>query len=106
MRSARMRNDSAATAAQTPGSTRRSTRMPYWMTTMTEFPMVACITCGKPVPYGRSRCPAHTPKSSSGWAKYALAHPREAAYYSTEHWRVTRREVLERDRDCKLRLQG
>jgi 5-methylcytosine-specific restriction protein A len=70
------------------------------------IPIVVCITCGRPALPGRSRCPAHSPKATSGWAKYSLANPREAAYYRTEHWRVQRREVLERDSACQLRLQG
>jgi 5-methylcytosine-specific restriction enzyme A len=70
------------------------------------IPVVVCITCGRPALPGRSRCLAHSPKATSGWAKYSLANPREAAYYRTEHWRMRRREVLEHDSACQLRLQG
>jgi 5-methylcytosine-specific restriction endonuclease McrA len=71
---------------------------------MTVIP-TACITCGRPCPPRRSRCLAHTPQNSN-WAKYAAKHPQQAAVYGTEFWRVRRREILERDPECRLRLPG
>jgi 5-methylcytosine-specific restriction protein A len=69
-------------------------------------PMTVCITCGVLLPHGRSRCAAHTSKSSSRWAEHAARNPLQAAFYKSEAWRTLRREVLERDPDCRLRFPG
>jgi 5-methylcytosine-specific restriction endonuclease McrA len=66
---------------------------------MVEIP-VACITCGRPIPHGKSRCPAHTPKSSSRWAQYAEQHPEQAAYYASAGWRERRAAHLRDNPDC------
>jgi hypothetical protein len=66
---------------------------------MPEMP-VACITCGRPVPYGKSRCPAHTSKSSSRWAQYAAEHPEQAAYYASAGWRERRARHLTENPTC------
>jgi 5-methylcytosine-specific restriction endonuclease McrA len=63
---------------------------------------VACITCGTPVPYGKSRCPAHTPKSSSRWAQYAAQHPEQAALYKSPAWRERRTAWLRDHPDCAV----
>src|SRR4029450_6867515 len=88
----------AATAVRMHGWTGRSTRTP-WMIRMTEMP-VACITCGRPVPYGKSRCPAHTFKSSSRWAQSPAHHPEQAEYYSSAGWRERRGAHLLANPDC------
>lgn len=70
------------------------------MITMVEIP-TACITCGKAIPHGQSRCLAHRPKnSSSGWARYAQQHPRQAAYYASGAWRERRGRHLLDNPDC------
>ena len=84
--------------------------MQPWMATMDNpYPPTimprACITCGRPI-YGRSRCAAHTSKSSSRWAEHAARNPLQAAYYKSEAWRTLRREILERDPDCRLAFPG
>jgi 5-methylcytosine-specific restriction endonuclease McrA len=66
---------------------------------MPEMP-VACITCGRPVPYGKSRCPLHTFQSSSRWAQYAAHHPDRAAYYSSPGWRERRAAFLRDNPTC------
>ena len=70
------------------------------MTAYTNMPR-ACITCGKLV-YGRSRCAAHTSKSSSGWARYAQLHPLQAACYSSGAWRERRARQLAEHPDCAV----
>jgi 5-methylcytosine-specific restriction enzyme A len=60
----------------------------------------ACITCGRPVPYPKSRCPRHTPKSSSRWAQYAAQHPEQAALYKSAGWREQRARHLADHPDC------
>jgi 5-methylcytosine-specific restriction endonuclease McrA len=72
-----------------------------WMATMPEMP-VACITCGRPVPYGKSRCPAHTFQSSSRWAQHAAQHPERAAYYSSAAWRERRAAWLRDNPTCAV----
>jgi 5-methylcytosine-specific restriction enzyme A len=60
----------------------------------------ACISCGKLL-YGRlSRCPSHTPKSSSGWARYAAQNPELAAFYRSAHWRERRARHLADNPTC------
>jgi 5-methylcytosine-specific restriction endonuclease McrA len=59
-----------------------------------------CITCGRPIAPGKSRCPAHTPKSSSRWAVYAAQHPEQAAYYSSAGWRERRGAHLLANPNC------
>jgi 5-methylcytosine-specific restriction endonuclease McrA len=73
--------------------------MLHWMVTMVEIP-VACITCGKPLPYGRSRCVSHTPKSSSGWARHAAKNPIQASYYRSGAWRERRARHLADNPTC------
>jgi 5-methylcytosine-specific restriction protein A len=73
--------------------------MPYGMITMAEI-RVACITCGRPVPFGKSRCPAHTSKSSSRWALYAAQHPEQARYYRSAAWRERRGAHLIANPSC------
>jgi 5-methylcytosine-specific restriction enzyme A len=98
IRNALLEHANAATAAAMPGSTERSTPT-LWMTPMPEMP-VACITCGRPVPYGKSRCPAHTFQSSSRWAQHAAQHPEQAAYYASAGWRERRAAHLRDNPDC------
>ena len=85
--------------------------MPPWMVTMDNpYPPTimprACITCGKLIYGRRSRCAAHTPKYGSRWAEHAARNPLQAAFYKSEAWRTLRREILERDPDCRLRFPG
>lgn len=68
---------------------------------MGEIPR-ACITCGKAVYGGRSRCPAHTWKSSSRWAQYAAEHPDRASFYRSGGWRERRARHLLENPDCVI----
>jgi 5-methylcytosine-specific restriction endonuclease McrA len=65
-------------------------------------PKTACITCGALLPYGRSRCAAHTSKSSSRWAEHAARNPLQAAYYSSAAWRERRGRHLLDNPDCVI----
>ena len=69
------------------------------MAPMVEIPR-ACITCGRPVYGRRSRCAAHTSKSSSRWAQYAAQHPEQAAFYASAGWRERRARHLADNPDC------
>jgi 5-methylcytosine-specific restriction enzyme A len=58
--------------------------------------VTVCITCGKKIPYGRSRCEAHTFRRPSSWGKHAAQHPEQALYYASAGWRERRgRQLLD-----------
>ena len=63
-------------------------------------PLVACITCGIPIPYGRSRCADHGGKPWSG-----VPRARQATYNAPEY-KKNRQIVLEREPVCHWRLRG
>jgi hypothetical protein len=66
---------------------------------MVEIPGT-CIICGLPIAPGKSRCPAHTSKSSSRWARYAEQHPEQAAFYKSAGWRERRARHLAENPTC------
>jgi 5-methylcytosine-specific restriction endonuclease McrA len=70
---------------------------------MTTIPR-ACITCGRNAVPGQSRCANHMPKSP--WNRYKLTHPEQTEFYHSGAWRDRRYEVLKRDPECQLKLDG